>query len=105
MTPIKKLDLPEKVKSKLDLFRGEGYSSESILQLDLGIKDKEAGSIMPVIEKVTSFRNGYLTSGKKEALLGDDLAKYLNLSIGDTLVMIGQGYHGTTAAANSGLPE
>jgi ABC-type lipoprotein release transport system permease subunit len=95
---LKKLGLPQKVKSKLDLFRGESYSSESILQLDLGIKDKEANSLMPVIEKVTSFRNGYLAAGKKEALLGDKLAKYLNLNIGDTLVMIGQGYHGTTAA-------
>jgi ABC-type lipoprotein release transport system permease subunit len=95
---LKKLGLPQKVKSKLDLFRGESYSSESILQLDLGIKDKEANSLMPVIEKVTSFRNGYIAAGKKEALLGDKLAKYLNLNIGDTLVMIGQGYHGTTAA-------
>jgi len=95
---LKKLNLPEKVKSKLDLFRGESYSSESILQLDLGIKDKEANSILPEIKRVTSFSNGYLTAGKKEALLGDKLAKYLNLNIGDTLVMIGQGYHGTTAA-------
>ncbi len=96
---LKKMDLPQKVKSKLDLFRGESYSSGSILQLDLGIKDKEAMSIMPEIEKVTSFRNGYITPGSKEALLGDNLAKFLNLNIGDTLVMIGQGYHATTAAA------
>jgi ABC-type lipoprotein release transport system permease subunit len=96
---IKKMDIPEKIKLKLDLFRGESYASESILQLDLGIKDKEAGSIMPFIESVSSVENGYLTAGEKEALLGDDLARYLNLTIGDTLVMIGQGYHGTTAAA------
>ncbi len=96
---IKKMNIPDRIKSKLDLFSGESYSAESILQLDLGIKDKEAGSIMPLIEKVTAFSNGYLVPGKKDALLGDNLAKYLNLSIGDTLVMIGQGYHGTTAAA------
>jgi ABC-type lipoprotein release transport system permease subunit len=96
---IKKMNIPERVKSKLDLFRGESYTSESVLQLDLGIKDKEAGSIMPFIEKVSSVENGYLTPGKPEALLGDKLANYLNLNIGDTLVMIGQGYHGTTAAA------
>ena len=36
--------------------------------------------------------------GKQEALIGDRLAKYLKLNIGDTLVLIGQGYHGTTAA-------
>lgn len=95
---LKKTNLPEKVKSKLDLFRGESYSSSAILMLDLGIKDKDASSLMPEIEKVTSFSNGYLSASKKEALLGDNLAEYLNLNIGDTLVMIGQGYHGTTAA-------
>ncbi|HKK42354.1 MAG TPA: FtsX-like permease family protein [Bacteroidales bacterium] len=96
---IKQMDIPGNVKSKLDLFRGESYASPSILQLDLGIKDRDAGKIMPGIERVTRISNGYLTAGKKEALLGDDLARYLNLNIGDTLVMIGQGYHGTTAAA------
>jgi ABC-type lipoprotein release transport system permease subunit len=99
VSTLKKGSLSEKVKSKLDLFKGESYSAESILQLDLGIKDKEADFLMPEIKRVTSFSNGYISSGKKEALLGDKLASFLNLNIGDTMVMIGQGYHGTTAAA------
>jgi putative ABC transport system permease protein len=96
---LKKAGLPENIRSKLDLFKGESYSSESILQLDLGIKDKDAVSLMPEIIKATSVRNGYITAGVKEALLGDKLASFLSLDIGDTLVMIGQGYHGTTAAS------
>jgi ABC-type lipoprotein release transport system permease subunit len=44
------------------------------------------------------FSNGYISSGNQEALIGDRLAKYLKLNIGDTLVLVGQGYHGTTAA-------
>jgi len=95
---LKKADLPEKIKSKLDMFRGESYSSESILQMDLGISDKDTAYAMPVIKKVSSFSNSYISSGRSEALLGDRLAKYLKLNIGDTLVLIGQGYHGTTAA-------
>jgi ABC-type lipoprotein release transport system permease subunit len=31
-------------------------------------------------------------------LIGDGLAKYLQLHLGDTLVLLGQGYHGSTAA-------
>ncbi len=95
---LKKAGLPEKVVSKLDLFKDYGYSSESILQLDLGISDREAASLMPVIKRAASFRNGYFTMGSHEAILGYKLSKYLNLNIGDTLVLIGQGYHGTTAA-------
>ncbi len=95
---LKKAGLPEKVVSKLDLFKGYGYSSESILQLDLGISDREAASLMPVIERIASFSNGYFTEGNHEAILGYRLSIYLNLNIGDTLVLIGQGYHGNTAA-------
>lgn len=31
-------------------------------------------------------------------LIGDGLAKYLQLKLGDTLILLGQGYHGSTAA-------
>jgi ABC-type lipoprotein release transport system permease subunit len=95
---LKRLNFPEKITSKLDLFRDESYTTASILQMDLGITGKEAPSVMPVIKSLAAFRNGYLSSGKQEALIGDRLAKYLKLSIGDTLVLIGQGYHGTSAA-------
>ncbi len=95
---LKKMNLPEKIVNKLDLFRDDGFSSESILQLDLGISDKEAITLMPVIEKVARFDNGYLSAGKPDALIGFRLSQYLKLNIGDTLVLIGQGYHATTAA-------
>lgn len=95
---LKKTNLPEKIVSRLDLFKNEGFTTESILQMDLGISDKEAGSVLPIIKNITSFRNGYFSSGRKEALIGFRLSKYLKLDIGDTLVLIGQGYHGTTAA-------
>jgi ABC-type lipoprotein release transport system permease subunit len=95
---VKRIDLPERIKSRLNLFKDDGYSSESILQFDLGISNKEAPSFMPGIKKIASFSNGYISSGNQEALIGDRLAKYLKLNIGDTLVLLGQGYHGTTAA-------
>lgn len=95
---LKKSGLPEKVLSKLDVFKGDAYSSESILQLDLGISDKDAPALMPRIDSIASFRNGYLSAGRDEALLGYGLATFLNAQIGDTIVLIGQGYHATTAA-------
>ncbi len=95
---LKKTSIPEKVKEKLDLFKDYAYATDDLLQLELGISDKEAPSVMPVIKSVASFSNGYISTGKKEAFIGDRLARYLKLGIGDTLVLIGQGYHGTTAA-------
>ncbi len=40
----------------------------------------------------------YLTPGDDGLLLASDLANYLNISVKDTLVLLGQGYHGVSAA-------
>ena len=55
---LKKSELPETVKSKLDLFIGESYSSGGILQLDLGIRNADSTALMPIIRKEASFSNG-----------------------------------------------
>ena len=95
---LKKSDLPEAGKSKLEFFKEESYSSSGIIQLDLGIRDADSATLMPIIRKSALFNNGYFSSEKKEALIGSKLARYLKLNIGDTIVLIGQGYHGSTAA-------
>jgi ABC-type lipoprotein release transport system permease subunit len=41
---------------------------------------------------------GYFNTGDKSVLLGEGLARKLELRVNDTLVLIGQGYHGVTAA-------
>ncbi|MFT4644799.1 MAG: putative ABC transport system permease protein [Planctomycetota bacterium] len=40
----------------------------------------------------------YLNNDDKAVLVGSGLAKYLNLSVGDTIVLMGKGYHSATAA-------
>ena len=91
-------EIPDKVKELARLFKDNAYTSSSRLQLDLGITDKEAPAIMPSIESYTSFENGYIKMGEPGVLVGDKLSQYLQLGIGDTIVLIGQGYHASTAA-------
>jgi ABC-type lipoprotein release transport system permease subunit len=90
--------LPESVKELAAFHEGNSYTSSSRLQMDLGIKDKEAAAMMPAIEGYTRFQNGAITMGEPGVWVGDRLSQYLELDIGDTLVLIGQGYHATTAA-------
>ena len=40
----------------------------------------------------------YLTETDDGVLIGEGVAKYLNVTVGDTLALIGQGYHGASAA-------
>ena len=90
--------IPEKVKELAALFKNSAYTTSSRLQLDLGIPDKESSGLMSAIEKQARFENGSIEMGKPGAWVGDKLAQYLQLGIGDTIVLISQGYHATTAA-------
>lgn len=45
------------------------------------------------------IRGEYLKTGDRSVLLGDELAGYLNVDVGDTLILLGQGFRGVTAAA------
>jgi len=94
----KRDDLPQKTKKILDLFENKSYSNDARLQLDLSVSDKEAAAILPIIKEESAFSNGRIKSGEPGAMIGDRLAGYLKLGIGDTIVLISQGYHGTTAA-------
>lgn len=90
--------LPDALLRMARLFEHTSYTNASRLQLDMGISDRDASQYMPVLEAYAKFDNGSISMGDAGAWVGDRLARYLKLSIGDTLVLIGQGYHGTTAA-------
>jgi ABC-type lipoprotein release transport system permease subunit len=91
-------ELPDSYKYKLDLLAGRSFSSNASFLLEAGIADKDSAAVMSLVRRFAFFRNGYIEKGEPGALLGDRLSVFLNSSVGDTLVLIGQGYHGTTAA-------
>jgi len=95
---IKNPNLPESVKKLAPLFENSAYTTASRLQLDLGIKDKEVSQWMPDIKRHTRFNNGSIQMGEPGVWVGEKLSQYLQLGMGDTIVLISQGYHATTAA-------
>ncbi|MCP5064377.1 MAG: ABC transporter permease [Ignavibacteriae bacterium] len=44
------------------------------------------------------IKGEYLKANDKAILVAEKLAEYLNVDVGDSLVLLGQGYHGITAA-------
>jgi ABC-type lipoprotein release transport system permease subunit len=96
---LKNDSIPARTKKLLDVFSNDAYSSEARLMLDLGISDKDSASVLPLIRKHASFRNAFLRGREAdEVVIGDGLSDYLKAGVGDTIVLMGQGYHGTTAA-------
>jgi putative ABC transport system permease protein len=61
-----------------------------------GINPVPETALTKLSEKIVKGR--YLNSADKDILIAEGLAKYLKLTINDTIVLIGQGYHGVSAA-------
>lgn len=98
---LKAAGLPDRTKRLLDLFINESWSSTGRMMLDLGIPAEDSSSVLPVMRKYASFSNNYLSETVPEGILiGSGLSDFLRVNVGDTIVLMGQGYHGTSAAGN-----
>ncbi len=85
-------NLLEKVKKNL----GRSYSSLARLKLELGLADEDERFI-PEILKFSGVSNGFLAKEDEGILVSDRLSSYLKVTVGDSVVLIGQGYHGVSA--------
>lgn len=73
-------------------------SSESVTKgcMVAGIDPQMENEVTGLAAKIT--QGTYLLTEDKAVLLGEGLAKRLQLKVHDTLILIGQGYHGAMAA-------
>ncbi|MFA6949052.1 MAG: FtsX-like permease family protein [Lentimicrobiaceae bacterium] len=96
---LKNEPIPNRTKKLLDAFINESYTGVGRLMADLAIDAKDSLTILPLVRRHASFKNGFFSHDKlNSVLLGDGLADYLRIGIGDTIVIMGQGYHGMSAA-------
>ncbi len=90
-------NLPTAIIKKLESLKGKTYSSVSRLKLDLELENENSGKIISKISKHARFEGSYLEKEEKAVLVADRLGKFLNIGIGDTITLIGMGYHGRSA--------
>lgn len=57
------------------------------------LKENEASNLEERVIEGTYFEHG-----KASALIGEGLSEYLKIGVGDTIVLLGSGYHGISAA-------
>ncbi len=96
---LKDENLPGRLVKNIDLFTGEAFTDTDDLVTILGISDKDSSAILPLMRKHASFSGEYLADGETGfAVIGNGLSDYLGTVPGDTLVLMGQGWHGTSAA-------
>lgn len=91
--------LPGRTGKILDAYLNKAFTDDKSLVTTLGIRESDTSDLLPLVRKYATFNNGYLSaSDTGYAIIGNGLSDYLDISVGDTLVLMGQGYHGTSAA-------
>ena len=91
-------NIPENFLNKIKMNIGRSYSSKARLELELGLSGNENKLYLPEVIKSSEVTNEFLSDDDTGVMVSDRLADYLNLTIGDTVILIGQGYHGASAA-------
>jgi len=92
----KELEGIEGMIPRLESFALASYGNMISGTMVVGIEPKEESKFSGLEKKVV--KGQYLQSGDQGLLVAEGLASYMGIEVADTLVLIGQGYHGTNAA-------
>jgi lipoprotein-releasing system permease protein len=84
------------VSDRIESFALAANHLKSKPAMVVGIEPEAEDQITNISKKIK--QGNFLKNGDKGVVLGKGLANYLNLGVGDTLVMISQGYRGISAS-------
>ena len=103
---IESLEGVEAAVPRLESFALSSYGTRTRGAMVIGIDPEKEAFLTGVEKKVT--KGAMVGLNEPKVLVGAGLADYLEMHVGDTLVLISQGYHGVNAAgkyAVAGLVE
>lgn len=92
-----KKSVSDAVLARLKENLGRSYSSVARLEMELELSEAEKKLFLEEITESLSVPNAFLSGDDEGILVSDRLAAYLNVSIGDSVILMGQGYQGTSA--------
>ena len=96
---LSEIEKPEGVSTvvpRLQSFALASYRSQTKGVMVIGMDPEREDQMTRAKSKLV--RGSYLDQDDKGVLVSEGLASYLGIDVGDTLVMISQGYHGINAA-------
>lgn len=90
-------EIPQEVKAKLKDLKGEGFIDSAKLHTALELLP-EQNRYFDQICNTFQFAGQFLNPSDSDAVISFRLFKYLNLNVGDSLILLSQGYQGSSAA-------
>lgn len=84
------------IHPRLECYALSSYKERSQVVRIMGIDPESEDRMMHIKSKIT--KGNFIDKTSDGLMLGDQLAEYLGVVPGDTLILLGQGYHGQSAA-------
>ncbi len=86
------------IAHRIEGFALASFGNQAVPAAVLGLNPNIEKQLIALDTKVESGK--YISNSNQGLMLGKGLAKLMDIKIGDTLSLIGQGYHGSIAAGN-----
>lgn len=90
-------NITEAIKSKVKILEGEMYPTEKKLADALGEEAIDT-AVLNIIKRECHYNGRFISASDSEVVVSSRLAKFLNLNVGDSIILMSQGYHGSSAA-------
>ncbi len=94
---LKNRNIPNELIEKINNLNKKYYKNKDDLKLNLKLAEEEM-SFLDLIAETAFLKSEFISKKDNGVNIGFELAKYLELEIGDSIIILGQGYHGATAA-------
>ena len=94
----KQMRLSKDMKQRLLDFEEFSFKNEDAIISSLELNKKDDAKLLSLLKEYSVYPGSILQPDDDGVFISSRLSKYLNINTGDTLVLMGQGYHGASAA-------
>lgn len=90
-------DFPSDILEKLKIIENHSFTSCKNILKEVEFTENEQEKYFPKIETYFKFSGEYFSQNDNGIIIADKLSKFLEIDVGDSLIIISQGYHGVSA--------
>lgn len=95
---IEEKGITGEMKDRLDDMSSDAFTSDDDLERRLFANGNSDDELLAHIKERTEIPGSYLDEDDQSVLVAEKLAGFLNVSVGDTVILISQGLHGISAS-------
>lgn len=95
---LKSENISSDVLSKIKGLINNSYINLTAIQADLKLDKEQAQKYMPLFSEYFAYHGRMFSDDENAVLISDRLARFLKITVDDTVILMGQGYHGVNAA-------